>query len=273
MRKTTLFFFSALSLALAGQSVFAHRCGPPEITLRVGESLPYVIVHDTGESDVVDAAVTQAPNNAVAAVSPTGVPAQLDAVFNITGVAPGTTFVSFSWVRTAVNPPPRPGGQCVVSVRVLAEDEPGPTSSANTPYSGRCADPVDTASGELFFEEPLDLYLGGPLRLVFQRNYASRLGRDGLVQSVLGNNWVHSFQKTLSVSGGSARVVDSRGRLTRFARSGSIWLLVAIWRRPFNWSKAPVSLFSVTHARSAPTYLTAPAALYPSKTARATRTH
>ena len=91
MRKATFFFFSALCLALASRPVFAHLCGPSEIILRVGESLPYVIVHDTGEPDVINAAVTQPPNSAVAAVSPTGVSAQLDGVFNITAVAPGTT--------------------------------------------------------------------------------------------------------------------------------------------------------------------------------------
>jgi len=88
--------------------------------------------------------------------------------------------------------------------------------------NGTTNDPVSTATGEYFFGS-IDLYLGGPLPLYFERYYASLLKDDGNVTSALGNNWMHNFDLKLVTSGTEAEVVYDRGRVIKFQKSGNTW--------------------------------------------------
>jgi YD repeat-containing protein len=100
----------------------------------------------------------------------------------------------------------------VVPVQVV----PYPVSTGQQPNSGRTPDPINTHTGELFFTEPPDLVLRGPLPLVFQRYYASNLAADGNASSPLGANWLHNFSWKLAVVGNGVEVVTPRGKVLVF---------------------------------------------------------
>ena len=89
---------------------------------------------------------------------------------------------------------------------------------------GVAGDPVSTASGELY-EFELDLSLGGPMNLRFERYYATLLRTSG-VSSSLGPNWMHNFDSRLQVRDNRASVRLYRGRRIDFQRTGNEWLPV-----------------------------------------------
>ena len=95
-------------------------------------------------------------------------------------------------------------------------------TTANTPSAGNEKDPVNTSNGELFFHEPFDLSLGGPMPLYFQRYYASHLKADGIT-SDLGNNWRHNFDWSLRRVNSGITITDDMGRIVRFLKQGGIW--------------------------------------------------
>jgi|GEM_PF-1556159 len=92
---------------------------------------------------------------------------------------------------------------------------------------GKAGDPVSTAGGELyeFFDE--DIYLRGPLPIVFSRFYSSGLSSEGQVASALGNNWMHNYDLRLELSGSTAKIVYHLGQPIRFNLSGTNWALAS----------------------------------------------
>jgi len=105
----------------------------------------------------------------------------------------------------------------------LTIKEPAQETAANAPFSETGGDPVNTLTGELFFHEPPDLNLGGPMPLYFQRYYASNL--DGsTMSSNLGNNWRHNFDWTLSRAGSQCLVINPEGRVVSFEKTGDSWV-------------------------------------------------
>lgn len=104
----------------------------------------------------------------------------------------------------------------------------GAQSVKNHPESGHTRDPVSTLTGELFHDEPEDLFLDGPLPLRFDRYYGSFLQRDGWVESALGPNWAHAFDWRLRVEEETAYVVSPRGEVVIF------WLLDGTWQQATN---------------------------------------
>ncbi|HEY3216120.1 MAG TPA: DUF6531 domain-containing protein [Candidatus Eisenbacteria bacterium] len=93
-----------------------------------------------------------------------------------------------------------------------------PTTAANIPYSGAWPGGVDMATNELFFAEPPDLCLGGPLPLCFGRYYASLLDREGMASGHVGTNWLGTYDWKLTVNGPTARIVDDRGEILLFTQ-------------------------------------------------------
>ena len=87
-------------------------------------------------------------------------------------------------------------------------------------------DPISLASGELHGSNRprADLFLGGPLPLSFTRYYGSFLGIGGAI----GDNWMHSFDSSLSVEGDGATVTLFGGKTVRFLRAGDGWSLSSI---------------------------------------------
>ncbi len=110
---------------------------------------------------------------------------------------------------------------------------PGPTPAPMPPFDGvswgnlpsaaDTADPVSTATGELYRVEAPDLVLRGPMDLAFRRYYASFLARDGVDHGALGPNWLHGYEWVLYREGGTVTVVGARGRIIRFVREGGRW--------------------------------------------------
>jgi RHS repeat-associated protein len=114
---------------------------------------------------------------------------------------------------------------CENCIRVT-EATTGTNTTANANgNSGEMGEPVSTATGELYFSTT-DLFLGGPFPgLFFERYYASRLTDDFGSAGTLGNNWIHNFDLSLSVSGTEARIVYFRGKIIEFVKTGSAWTL------------------------------------------------
>lgn len=92
-------------------------------------------------------------------------------------------------------------------------------SSANFPYSGNSGEPVNTYTGELFSREPIDLFLGGPMPLYFQRYYASYLARSFIVGD-LGDNWRHNFEWRIHWVGNQLTVVSDKGKILKYSSDG-----------------------------------------------------
>ncbi len=110
------------------------------------------------------------------------------------------------------------------SVSVLVLDVP--ETSAQNPFVALAGDPVNTATGEFFGRESVDLDLGGPMPLRFCRYVASSLSLDDVVQAGLGENRSHNFaSRVISTAITIKRVVLPEGRVLRFDKSGSKWLL------------------------------------------------
>ncbi len=126
-------------------------------------------------------------------------------------------------LRTRSDPPPK---RVSVDHYVTAGAREG--TAANNPNTMLAEDPVNTATGEFVLDRPIvDLDLGGPLPLRFQRWYASALNDPGidLIGSALGRGWMHSFEaKALysshSLVGINLRVVLPGGKIVTFAK---IW--------------------------------------------------
>lgn len=92
--------------------------------------------------------------------------------------------------------------------------------------NGVTLEPVNLFTGELFSSEPIDLNLRGPLPLLFQRYYASKLREDGNIMSALGNNWLHNFDWELTRFGDNfIEVISNRGRLILFEKVNDVWEL------------------------------------------------
>jgi RHS repeat-associated protein len=86
-------------------------------------------------------------------------------------------------------------------------------------------DPVDGATGQ-FYEDDLDLSLGGPLNLQFVRYYGSGLSSGGY-QSSLGVNWMSNFDVSLTLNGSTAKVFLFRGKTVTFSKAGGLWTLAS----------------------------------------------
>ena len=97
--------------------------------------------------------------------------------------------------------------------------EPIGSSTGNTPFSGINRDPVNSNSGELFFNETPDLFLGGSMPLYFQRYYASYLRRS-FVAGELGDNWRHNFEWAVHWVGNNLVLMDDKGKVIRYTSDG-----------------------------------------------------
>ena len=110
----------------------------------------------------------------------------------------------------------------------------GPTTYANHDISGTAGHPVSTFNGELFDLLGPDLVLDGPMPLLFQRYYAAFLKRDGLISGKLGDNWLHNFEMTLSLTtSNTINIINNRGRLITFTNSPGNFTLLGRQDIPF----------------------------------------
>jgi RHS repeat-associated protein len=211
-------------LALPSRSAEAHIFSTDQVQIFGQGNTGYVTVTDPSGCSALISATVADPT--IATIDPP----LIDAVtqeFTITAGKPGTTTILFQWSgETAPNPPcPEMSSH---QVQVVVTDIL-PASTANREQSGDVAEPINTATGELYFEEPADLRVKGPVDLVFERYYASFLRRSFIV-GVMGDNWRHNFEWDLRNVGNVLVVVNEQGRVARFARMGTIndpWMQVA----------------------------------------------
>ena len=120
----------------------------------------------------------------------------------------------------------------VVSGRV--EPFPKPATADNFVESTTEKEPISMFTGELFDQFPPDLDLGGPMPLVFQRYYAAFLKKDGLIIGKLGDNWLHNFEMTLTVTASNTvNIVNNQGRLIPFTNSAGSFVLLGRQDIPF----------------------------------------
>ena len=127
-------------------------------------------------------------------------------------------------------PPKNASGICTVNIIVASRPV---RTAANFPFSRWTVDPVNVFNGELTQDEQPDLYLGGPMPLVFRRHYTSMLVREPSLLQPFGPNWSHNFNWQLIRSGNDAAVITGEGRRIPFAKVGVTWQLAAGEPKPF----------------------------------------
>jgi len=102
---------------------------------------------------------------------------------------------------------------------------------------GKLDDPVNTATGEFYFEMPV-LNLGGPLPLTFNLYYGSAVAAERDValsfSRALGLNWLHNFQKLRLYKGDRrTHIIYDRGKILPFERKGNEWVLASTEDVPY----------------------------------------
>jgi RHS repeat-associated protein len=144
-------------------------------------------------------------------------------------------------VVTLKDKPPCPPGTNVLTYHIM-DDSHTKTTAANTQTRDQ-GDPVNPFTGELVMGEAPDLYLGGPMPLIFTRHYASRLRRDYTIHSALGANWSHNFDFSLIRVSNEISVVTWKGRIVRFTKSGANWNLIGNVSTPFQLVESGANYF------------------------------
>jgi RHS repeat-associated protein len=228
-RPLRILLASVLCLAPAA---FAFNTKESEVSLDVGETYTLAVLGSSPTSRIV---LTNIILNSSIATHNLTLPASGIGKKNVdlTGVAPGNTPATFFGTNN---------GQ-MVSGGLMIHVLPVSTTTAQQPQVATAGDPVNTATGEYFAFEAVDLDLGGPLPLVVTRYAASFLAQDDFVQAGLGANRSHNFaSRVLTVSPTSKRVVLPSGRVLRFNRSGSKWVLNAPLDVPYQLVDAGTGL-------------------------------
>lgn len=134
----------------------------------------------------------------------------------VTGLTPGSGSIDFLGTNN--------GGFVSLSLPFIILQDP--LTVAQNPHVGVAADPVSTRTGEYFGHEAVDLNLGGPMSLKFCRYVASNLTSDAMVSGRLGTNRSHNFaSRIISPSGSIKQVVLPSGRVMRFDKTGTKWIL------------------------------------------------
>ena len=135
---------------------------------------------------------------------------------HFTAINPGTTTVNFSGTYN--------GSWVGTSMTIIVP--PASTSTAQNPFVGIGGDPINTSTGEYFGRESVDLNLGGPMPLIFERYVASKLAGDGVVDGNLGQNRMHNYSSKITSTGTMIKqVVLPSGRLLTFQKTGTKWNL------------------------------------------------
>jgi len=119
------------------------------------------------------------------------------------------------------------------TVRAYFKDQ-SPSDGKN---HGKLKDPVNTATGEFYFDIPL-LDLGGPLPLAFGLYYGSAVAAKQDVATAFGDelglNWLHNFQKfRLYKDDTKTRILYDRGKILPFELKGTEWELASTEDVPY----------------------------------------
>lgn len=224
----------ACGLLLAVQAQ-AHLCGPSVVRVKVGEVACYRIIADVVESEETAYGVVTPPPVNVATVTPNGPFFSFNyGEIAIYGKAPGTNTVQVNWSYA----PNSAFSSCTFVLEVSLPDPVPPTTSEQH-QAGTAGDPVNTATGELFFSERPDFSLGGPMPLEFQRYYSSFMTKSGLPNGTVGKNWQHNFELRLRRIEDFADIQFQYGRRIRFQQAvGGGWTLIKPLDTPYQLREA-----------------------------------
>lgn len=163
-----------------------------------------------------------------------------------TGLEGGETLVSFIGTNN---------GDPVFGTTIVKVIQ-SPGTSAQTPQVGLAGDPVNTATGEYFGLEAVDLNLGGPMPLSFTRYAASNLDQDALADSPLGASRLHNFaSKMLSPDASFKQVMLPDGRAALFRKTAGKWVLASPLDVPYQLVEAGTEFrFGDPHTKQIWTY-------------------
>lgn len=150
-------------------------------------------------------------------------------VSTATGSVTNTVTVTNS---PAQNDPVQGNNSASAIVNVTVPAELADNSNANTDKASSTDDPISTFTGELFELLAPDLDVGGPMRLFFNRYYASLLKRDGNTGR-LGDNWRHNFEITLTNRTTTVEIVNNQGRAIFFTNIAGVYSLMGRTDIPF----------------------------------------
>lgn len=191
---------------------------PNTIYIDEGDTVPVALAGPPGISGSLNVQTGLVAAPAVAAVgSALPVKGSNLVTVNVTGLQVGTTQITFSGTFNGAN----------VSAVVNAVVRPKVVTVGNNPFVGLAGDPVNTATGEAFGLEAVDLDLAGPQPLRFVRYSASRLAADGRLAAGLGLNRSHNFASKMEITAYNRRqVVLPNGRVVTFQKMGAKWNLV-----------------------------------------------
>jgi RHS repeat-associated protein len=243
-----------LLIASAPLGVRAHIFDTTRVVIRgAGGTGKFSILDPTGCLATIT--VTSADPN-VATASPPGpilsafqtydVTAATDLEFDLLGFRATTLFVH--WVGFGFRPGTMIPCDEDATQPIIVEVRQEPQGSGNQKQAGFVADPIGTATGELYDALPPDLDLGGgPLGIAFERYYGSELVADGFARTgtgaldtlgSLGPGWRHRFEWSLERAGDVAEVLSPDGRVIRFEDSipglaAGVWTLVGRSDVPF----------------------------------------
>lgn len=90
-------------------------------------------------------------------------------------------------------------------------------TAANFAQSTTALGFVNTFTGEIVLNEPVDIFLNGPMPISFIRYYASALDRGNI--DVLGRNWKHNFQWEFTRLKDDVEIITHTGRIIRFKKN------------------------------------------------------
>ncbi|HRJ09103.1 MAG TPA: RHS repeat-associated core domain-containing protein [Prosthecobacter sp.] len=220
---------------------------PDPLVIEVGKTGVVKVKGLPASADVVLEQVLIA-DPSVASSDFTGTPLTGKGFVNVTftGLKGGETLVSFIGTNN---------GDPVFGTTIVKVIQ-SPGTSAQTPQVGLAGDPVNTATGEYFGLEAVDLNLGGPMPLSFTRYAASNLAQDALADSPLGANRLHNFaSKMLSPDDSFKQVVLPDGRAALFRMTSGKWVLASPLDVPYQLLEAGAEFrFGDPHTKQIWTY-------------------
>jgi hypothetical protein len=161
-------------IALASGIGMAHDVSPDTLRINgIGKSQTFTITDPTGCT--ANMTITS-DDPGVASVLPGSVTHSVKQVCVVTSVRAGATQIQLHFLGDSI-PFCVEDGHRTVYVFVTDTLPRPPITVANLPNSASTAEPINTATGELFFSEEADLVLGGPLPVFFSRYYAALIQR------------------------------------------------------------------------------------------------
>jgi len=221
-----------LSLAFAGSAILnATFVSTNLINLQVGQTSTFIVT--TGCTSVVNASPV-GQGSTFFSVTPLTPISSTTYPFGVQGLAQGsgTIQVNITGVPGCINPPP-PSHTITVNVTGGTTPSTFPSTFYRNYLSGAPEHPVSSNTGEYFgHDETADLRIPGPINVLFRRYFATFLRGNG-INSGLGNNWMHNFDVSLTLSATEATVRLFKGDTVRFTRAGNVFTLTGRERRPY----------------------------------------